>query len=621
MSVNLPNVQQPFVDQATGLVNRTWYLALLALNNQVVPDVVTSVNIAGFNGIQATGGPITSAGTFSLRIGNLTCANIAITGTITAANAVISGTVTAANVATGGMIATGTVTAANIVVTGLIRAPRKASVLLTYINAAWTIFAPDGSLVSTAGTTTDGLQEAINYAQTNGYSLEVWGPGVTAAGTQPARINCTSGVTMGPAAYMDFILKGCIVGWDTFDGDCLTIDTLDNCTVDIDCVLRRSGGVAGDSLVVFAPTTDEPQFGGNHMQQNKIFIRHCLQYNTGAPTSLVQFAPQVDRAIINNIITFCGLDGGTYSDNCLQADNPILGGSNLSAFNDNRVTFGLAVNFISRALSIGAAGLNPATQPLAANTWAGSIESTAAAGVDGILTHGFFDTFLISSIDINSGTLTNGINFAGTSATDNFVICPQIVATTNQVVDAGARNTVFHDAGFAMVSMTVTNAIVTGTITAANVVATATVSAVNITSSGTVSAANVVITGSVSFAAPVTAFLGANRSVTNNAAFFDAVNVTASATGTWYVSASTTYFSNAGGSSLFYKLWDGTTVIASQVIGADASGIGSSTLAGVIVNPAAALRMSIRDTVTTGTVIFNSSGTGRDTSIMAQRIA
>ncbi len=118
MAINLPNTQQPFVDPQTGLVNRTWYLALLGLNNQVQSQVVVSVNISGNNGIQATGGPITSSGVFSLFIGNLTCANAQVAGTVTAANAAISGTVTAANVRTIGMLATGTVTAANAVVSG-----------------------------------------------------------------------------------------------------------------------------------------------------------------------------------------------------------------------------------------------------------------------------------------------------------------------------------------------------------------------------------------------------------------------------------------------------------------------------------------------------------------------
>lgn len=148
MAVDLPNVQQPFVEPDTGLVNRTWYLALLNLNNQVQPNVVTSVNISGNNGIVASGGPITSSGVFSLFIGNLTCTNVLTSGTLTAANAVIvgaasaanasvSGTVTAANVRAVGLIATGTVTSLNAVVTGSVSAANVAvSGRITSVNVA-----------------------------------------------------------------------------------------------------------------------------------------------------------------------------------------------------------------------------------------------------------------------------------------------------------------------------------------------------------------------------------------------------------------------------------------------------------------------------------------------------
>ena len=143
MAVQLPNVQQPFVEPNTGLVNRTWYLALLGLNNQVQSQVVVSVNISGNNGIQAIGGPITSSGVFSLFIGNLTCANAQIAGTVTSGNAVILGTltsvnviattVTAVNVATVGVLASGTVTSANLATAGIL-----ASGTVTTVNAVAT---------------------------------------------------------------------------------------------------------------------------------------------------------------------------------------------------------------------------------------------------------------------------------------------------------------------------------------------------------------------------------------------------------------------------------------------------------------------------------------------------
>lgn len=51
----------------------------------------------------------------------------------------------------------------------------------TVTSAAWKVYDETGAEVSTAGTTTEGLQEAINYAAQYGYDLEVFGGGIKAA--------------------------------------------------------------------------------------------------------------------------------------------------------------------------------------------------------------------------------------------------------------------------------------------------------------------------------------------------------------------------------------------------------------------------------------------------------
>jgi|GEM_PF-3733784 len=63
----------------------------------------------------------------------------------------------------------------------------------------WVVFAPDGSVVSTAGTKCDGLPEAIDYAWKNGYSLHVIGGQITNTGKSgPEVINCTQTLSLPP---------------------------------------------------------------------------------------------------------------------------------------------------------------------------------------------------------------------------------------------------------------------------------------------------------------------------------------------------------------------------------------------------------------------------------------
>jgi hypothetical protein len=50
----------------------------------------------------------------------------------------------------------------------------------TVTSAAWKVILPDGSRLDTTGTTSEGLQEAINYAARYGYDLWVYGGGIKA---------------------------------------------------------------------------------------------------------------------------------------------------------------------------------------------------------------------------------------------------------------------------------------------------------------------------------------------------------------------------------------------------------------------------------------------------------
>lgn len=51
----------------------------------------------------------------------------------------------------------------------------------TITSAAWIVYDETGAEISTTGTTTEGLQEAINYAARYGYDLRVWGGGIKPA--------------------------------------------------------------------------------------------------------------------------------------------------------------------------------------------------------------------------------------------------------------------------------------------------------------------------------------------------------------------------------------------------------------------------------------------------------
>jgi hypothetical protein len=122
--------------------------------------------------------------------------------------------------------------------------------------------------------------------------------------------------------------------------------------------------------------------------------------------------------------------------------------------------------------------------------------------------------------------------------------------------------------------------------------------------------------------APITASLGSNVTLSATASYFDGPSVAQGSTGTWFASGTVTVQDTAGAAQVFCKLWDGTTVIASaDITMASSSAPSHLALSGYLASPAANLRISCRDiTSTSGSILFNLTGTSKDSTISAFRI-
>lgn len=136
------------------------------------------------------------------------------------------------------------------------------------------------------------------------------------------------------------------------------------------------------------------------------------------------------------------------------------------------------------------------------------------------------------------------------------------------------------------------------------------------------------ITGSGTFTpavglTSVTNTLGATVNLNNTATFFDGPSVAQGSTGTWFASGTVSLVDTAGSATFVVKLWDGTTVIAAAGVTVPAANNRTSvTLSGVITSPAGNIKISVQDqTSTSGFVPFNFSGTSKDATLTAIRIA
>jgi hypothetical protein len=116
--------------------------------------------------------------------------------------------------------------------------------------------------------------------------------------------------------------------------------------------------------------------------------------------------------------------------------------------------------------------------------------------------------------------------------------------------------------------------------------------------------------------------LDADIPLNNTGLFFDGPSMAQGTSGTWWATGTVTLTDTAGSAFIQCKLWDGSTVISSTpAVVPGASSIGSATLSGFLANPAGNIRMSCRDaSSTSGSILFNSTGTSKDSTVYGFRI-
>lgn len=129
-----------------------------------------------------------------------------------------------------------------------------------------------------------------------------------------------------------------------------------------------------------------------------------------------------------------------------------------------------------------------------------------------------------------------------------------------------------------------------------------------------------------------TAYVPSNTQITNSIAGDVAMNNTANyftgptvaqgSSGTWFASGTVTVNDTGAAASIYCKLWDGTTVIASTLArNIDGTSPESISLSGYLASPAGNIRISCRDiTATTGVILFNATGNSKDSSLSAFRV-
>lgn len=157
-------------------------------------------------------------------------------------------------------------------------------------------------------------------------------------------------------------------------------------------------------------------------------------------------------------------------------------------------------------------------------------------------------------------------------------------------------------------------------------------STLNVGTGGTLGSAAFTATSAyVPSGTQVSAALSGDQAMNNTSNYFTGPTVTTGSSGMWFVTGTVTLVDTGTAPAImFCKLWDGTTLAAGpgSAVNTVASGANDPvtiTLSGILTSPAAAPRISCRDTsATTGKILFNASGnatTGTgDSGIVAFRL-
>lgn len=276
--------------------------------------------------------------------------------------------------------------------------------------------------------------------------------------------------------------------------------------------------------------------------------------------------------------------GGTFSIN--SSGQPVVTGTVISSTAFNALTADLATGLSTCILKDG-------TQNLTANIPMGGFKLTglAAGASNGDSVR--YEQVVGAFLPISGGTLTGNLLF------------------TDNLYDIGASG-----------ATRPRNLFLSGT---AAIAGTATFTLKPIISSLTASTGLLADSskGIVSAAAPITNSLAGDVALNNTSNYFTGPSCAQGTTGTWWADGTVTLQDTAGGGRFEAKLWDGTTVIAS----AKSTSVGINeyitiSLSGFLASPAGNIRISVKDpTSTSGVIIFNVTGTSKDSTLSVFQIA
>lgn len=322
--------------------------------------------------------------------------------------------------------------AAESAVSGLTDAVKGVVNMYRTGSGTWAVYAPDLSAIDISASNTDGLQEAIDYACTEGYDLHVHGGGIKpgSPATDIAVINCTVGIVFPPmqnkvirigACTVNF--TGAVTGTGVFFDSCMMID-LDWCGQ----IVYTGNGRA----VEFKPTSGVPYDAVVACVDSKFKFNHIAL--TGGTNPICLYFDTTNGPVQGCLFEgfeFNGIDVAGSRGIVLEiATNGIIS----NTFRVNRIHLCKSV-----ALSIGTSTTGQAN--IHSNIFECMIYGATGGTTAGIDVFGQYNMF-IGAILNNEGALTYGVHWESGASNNSFIIFRNNGTTAVQNDSGGATNKV-----------------------------------------------------------------------------------------------------------------------------------------------------------------------------------
>ena len=383
----------------------------------------------------------------------------------------ITGSKLAANTVDHGHIATDAVRTAEIqnsaVTTAKLTTAAKNAEdgLVKYLrtgDGVYTIFTPDGSTVSTSGTTTEGLQEAINYANTNGFDFYCAGGGIETDGTATdvGVISCSTSLQIPACQLRSFVFKNTTIDFTTAVGS--------NAGLKFDSFMMMDFDFAGQivyhgngNAVEFDAVNNVPYDGFKTQVDSRVKIDTIAYVEGGTDASpnsaCISFKQTQGAATLRNSFIFGEINGSGYNAGTatvtLVARNGIV--LNHSGVKYNIFDIQGIHHFKEAGLIVGQSVASPA--PVGNQFRIGVMEpyrvtSGGSVVALGLRSYGGSNHYTFS-ITNNGGTNQNGITGAfsyavkfESSCSEEFVNVLDCVGAQDGVITSSSsnNNTLYH---------------------------------------------------------------------------------------------------------------------------------------------------------------------------------